>query len=155
MDLLTLPSLLDFSFAADDPWPQASFEAMIERSSFKLTTLGIHCKDIRTTEIDQCLQIPTLQEFRLSECAISPPRLLESETLLLELGLLSIVVYHLVFWIVWYQGARCSGKPDPIFGTFVLHGLCRCFSQYISFVYDPWTIDNLHIEVLRHIAMSF
>ncbi|KAJ7595775.1 hypothetical protein C8J56DRAFT_1042855 [Mycena floridula] len=52
LGLRTLPSLLDFSFAADGPWPQASFEAMIERSSFKLTTLGIHCKEIRTTEID-------------------------------------------------------------------------------------------------------
>ncbi|KAJ7575404.1 hypothetical protein C8J56DRAFT_414688 [Mycena floridula] len=65
LEVLTLPSLLEFSLTTDDHWPQAAFDSLMQRSSSKLTTLNIHCKHITAIDINQCLHLPYLEHFRL------------------------------------------------------------------------------------------
>ncbi|KAJ7578060.1 hypothetical protein C8J56DRAFT_898743 [Mycena floridula] len=67
LDLLILPSLRDFSLimTGEGQWPRSSLESLIQRSSSKVTRLGIQSKDMTATEMIQCFQFPGLEHFRI------------------------------------------------------------------------------------------
>ncbi|KAJ7575402.1 hypothetical protein C8J56DRAFT_1063642 [Mycena floridula] len=95
LDLLTLPSLRDFSLImrAEGHWPQESLVSLTQRSSSKVTTLSIQSRDITATQIIQCLQLPYLENFRLHQ---GPPLLVPDDIkkrILIFLSCICIVIF--------------------------------------------------------------
>ncbi|KAJ7592060.1 hypothetical protein C8J56DRAFT_886787 [Mycena floridula] len=62
LDRITLPSLVDFAFSHfNRPWPQSSFESLMDRSACKLTKLVLESSSVDPDDMLACLELPGIQ----------------------------------------------------------------------------------------------